>query len=76
MKFSSATTALLVTSAAFIGNVVADEIEDALGGDAAESSTASTAPSASQVEIVKPDFTVRILPSCFLTSSLPKQITR
>ena len=57
MRFSNAATAgLLVTSAAFLGNAVADEIEDILGGEAETATTSSVVPTKSSVP--KPDFTV------------------
>lgn len=56
MRFSNAAAAALLSSAALLGNVVAqDELDEQLG-DAAESSTVST--STSTKEIAKPSFTV------------------
>jgi len=55
MRFSNAAAAALLSSAALLGNAVADELDEKLG-DAAESSTVSA--STSTKEIVKPSFTV------------------
>ncbi|KAF3905508.1 Calnexin [Arthrobotrys entomopaga] len=57
MRFSNAAAAALLSSAAFLGNVVADELEEALGNDAETSTTTTTTTSTSTTTIKKPTFT-------------------
>jgi len=54
MRFSNTATAAILSSAALLGNAVADELEDVLGNDA-ESSTATTSTTTATIE--KPTFT-------------------
>ncbi|KAF3920838.1 Calnexin [Orbilia brochopaga] len=70
MRFTNAAAAAFLSTAAYFGNAVADDLDEALGGDESTSISTSTTSTAS---IVKPTFTHVLQESDLLTPPIAMQ---